>query len=142
MKNHQDKQAHRAAPHSARALWRLGLLGAAAAAVLAAAPLAASAQDVNAGKTAYAQCVACHSVDGTNGAGPTLKGLLGTKAGAVPGFRFSRAMKNSTIVWDAKTLDAYLANPQAAIPGNTMPYSGVADDKVREDLIAYIATLK
>jgi cytochrome c len=140
MKNHHDKPATRAAIPHTRALWGLGLLGTTV--MLAAAPLTASAQDVNAGKTAYAQCVACHSVDGTNGAGPTLKGLLGTKAGAVPGFRFSRAMKNSAIVWDAKTLDAYLANPQAAIPGNTMPYSGVADSKVRADLIAYIATLK
>ena len=60
----------------------------------------------------------------------------------MPGFRFSRAMKNSGVVWDAKTLDAYIANPQAAIPGNVMPYSGLTDAKRRVDLVAYLQTLK
>ena len=107
-----------------------------AAGLAALAANAAWAQDVAAGKTAFAQCVACHSIDGTNGAGPSLKGIVGTKAGDFPGFRFSRAMKNSTIVWDAKTLDAYIANPQTAIPGNVMPFSGIADAKQRADLVA------
>ena len=51
-------------------------------------------------------------------------------------------MKKSTVVWDAKTLDAYVANPQAVIPGNTMPFSGIADAKQRADLVAYLLTLK
>lgn len=103
---------------------------------------AAHAQDVAAGKTGFAQCAACHAIDGTNGAGPSLKGVIGRKVGSEPGFRFSRAMKGVTYSWDAKTLDAYLANPQAAIPGNVMPFSGVADSKARADLVAYLATLK
>ncbi len=103
---------------------------------------ASMAQDVAAGKTGFAQCAACHSVDGTNGAGPSLKGVIGRKAGSFPGFRYSRAMKAVPYSWDAKTLDAYIAEPQKAIPGNTMPFSGVADAKARADLIAYIATLK
>ena len=117
-----------------------------AALLMAAAAIAlagtAQAQDVNVGKAAFAQCAACHSIDGSNGVGPSLKGIDGRKAGAFPGFRFSRAMKNAKRTWDSKTLDAYLADPQKAIPGNVMPFSGVADAKQRADLIAYLHTLK
>jgi cytochrome c len=114
----------------------------AASGVLALATAGAYAQDATAGKAVFAQCVACHSVDGSNGAGPTLKGIVGSKSGEVDGFRFSRAMKNAGINWDAKTLDAYIANPQATIPGNVMPFSGLLDAKQRADLIAYLLTLK
>jgi cytochrome c len=100
------------------------------------------AQDGVAGKKVFAQCSVCHSTDGTNGVGPTLQGIVGSKAGAVPGFRFSRAMKGSNIVWDDESLDAYLTEPQKAIPGNVMPFSGLADAKERADLIAYLRTLQ
>jgi cytochrome c len=102
----------------------------------------AIAQDAVAGKKAFAQCSVCHSTDGTDGVGPTLQGIVGSKAGEVPGFRFSRAMKASNIMWDDKSLDAYLADPQKTIPGNVMPFSGLADAKERADLIAYLKTLK
>jgi cytochrome c len=102
----------------------------------------AIAQDADAGKKAFAQCSVCHSTDGTNGVGPTLQGIVGSKAGEVPGFRFSRAMKASNILWDDKSLDTYLADPQKTIPGNVMPFSGIADAKERADLIAYLKTLK
>ncbi len=101
------------------------------------------AQDAAAGKSAYQQqCSVCHSVDGSNGVGPSLKGIVGSKSGEIPGFRFSRAMKGANIVWDAKTLDAYLTDPQKAVPGNQMPFSGMTDAKQRADVIAYLATLK
>ena len=103
---------------------------------------AAQAQDAAAGKTAFAQCSACHSVDGSNGVGPSLQGVLGRKAGSFPGFRFSRAMKNAGFNWDEKMLSAYLADPQKALPGNVMPFSGVADEKQRADIVAFLATLK
>lgn len=102
----------------------------------------ARAQDVAAGKTAFAQCSACHSVDGSNGAGPSLKGVVGRKAGTLAGFRFSRAMKRAGFVWDAAKLSSYLADPQKTVPGNLMPFSGVPDDKQRADLVAYLQTLK
>jgi cytochrome c len=101
----------------------------------------AQAQDANAGKQVFAQCVACHSTDGSNGLGPSLKGIVGRKAGTFAGFRYSRAMKNAAVVWDEKTIDAYLANPQAVIPGNVMPFSGLPDAKQRADLVAYLKTL-
>jgi cytochrome c len=102
----------------------------------------AAAQDAVASKQVFAQCSACHSIDGTNGVGPTLKGIVGSKAGEVPGFRFSRAMKGSNVTWDDKTLDAFVADPQKVIPGNVMPFSGVADAKERAEIIAYLKTLK
>ena len=102
----------------------------------------AHAQDAAAGKAVFAQCTACHSVDGSNGAGPSLKGVVGRKVGSLEGFRYSRAMKNTAYAWDAKTLDAYLTDPASAIAGNVMPFSGIPDAKQRADLIAYLATLK
>ena len=102
----------------------------------------ALAQDAAAGKAAFAQCVACHSIDGSNGAGPSLKGIDGRSTGSLEGFRFSRAMKSAGYAWDAKSLDAYIADPQKAIPGNVMPFSGLPDAKQRADLIAYLKTLK
>jgi cytochrome c len=100
------------------------------------------AQDAAAGKQVFAQCIACHSVDGKAGVGPTLQGVLGRKAGEFPGFHYSRAMKSAGITWNVKTLNAYIADPQKAVPGNVMPFSGVADAKQRADLIAYLGTLR
>jgi len=51
-------------------------------------------------------------------------------------------MKRAKLTWDEKTLDAYIANPQAVVPGNLMPFSGIADARQRADLIAYLKTLK
>lgn len=101
-----------------------------------------SAQDAAAGKQLFTQCSVCHSVDGSNGVGPTLKGIAGSKAGEVPGFRFSRAMKGANIAWDDKTLNDFIADPQKVIPGNVMPFSGIGDAKQRADLVAYLQTLK
>jgi len=104
---------------------------------------AASAQDIAAGKDIFQQqCSACHSVDGSNGVGPTLKGITGSKSGEIPGFRFSQAMKSANLTWDAKTLDAYLADTQKVVPGNQMPFPGIRDPKQRADVIAYLGTLK
>ena len=102
----------------------------------------AVAQDAAAGKALFTQCAVCHSIDGTNAVGPSLNSIVGRKAGTADGFRYSRAMKNSGAVWDDKTLDAYLADPQKLIPGNVMPFSGMADPKQRADVIAYLQTLK
>ena len=103
---------------------------------------AALAQDATAGKVAFAQCSACHSVEGSNGVGPSLQGVVGRKAGSFAGFRYSRAMKAAATTWDAASLEAYIADPQKAIPGNAMPFAGVPDAKERADIVAYLATLK
>ncbi|UPJ48537.1 cytochrome c family protein [Bradyrhizobium sp. 200] len=114
-------------------------------AVLMLAGLVASpgyAQDAEHGKSVFGACAACHATDHANRVGPGLEGIIGRKAGTVPGFRYSNAMKNSGIVWDDKWLNAYLESPQKAVPGNRMPYPGLKDATDRADLVAYLATLK
>jgi cytochrome c len=102
----------------------------------------AGAQDAAAGKRVFEQCAACHSIDGSNGVGPSLKGVVGRKSGSSPGFHYSSAMKKAGIVWDDHVLNDYVADPQKALPGNVMPYSGIADAKQRKDLVAYLKTLR
>lgn len=103
-------------------------------------PLAAAAQaapDTRAGEQVYARCVACHAL-AYDRVGPRHCGLLGRRAGSVPGFAYSNAMKNSGLTWDEKTLDRFLAGPMKVVPGTTMTYDGVPDAKERSDLIAYL----
>lgn len=100
------------------------------------------AQDADHGKSVFAACAACHAPDHAIRVGPGLEGIVGRKAGTVPGFRYSNAMKNSGIVWDDKSLNAYLEAPQKAVPGNRMPYPGLKDATDRADLVGYLATLK
>ncbi|SDJ67133.1 cytochrome c [Bradyrhizobium sp. Rc2d] len=100
------------------------------------------AQDAEHGKTIFNACATCHATDQADRVGPGLQGIIGRKAGAVPGFRYSNAMKKSDIVWDAKILDAYLESPQKVVPGNRMPYAGLKNPTDRADLVAYLATLK
>jgi len=100
---------------------------------------AASAQDMAAGKAAFAKCKACHSLEpGKNVIGPSLHGLFGRKAGTVPNFNYSSANKGSGIVWNEDTLFHYLENPQKAIPGTKMVFPGIKRDQERRDLIAYL----
>jgi cytochrome c len=91
---------------------------------------------------AFMQCRSCHSVEpGKNGIGPTLAGIVGTKAGDVPGFAFSPALKQSGITWDRATLDQWLAGPMQMVPGTRMVIS-VPDPVKRKDIIDYLETLK
>jgi cytochrome c2 len=102
--------------------------------------LAEAAADVEKGKAVFEQCAPCHSLDGSGDFdGPTLKGIIGRKAGALEDYRYSAAMKRSGVTWDAATLDQYIADPQAFIPGNRMAFAGIADKSERDDLIAYLA---
>lgn len=105
--------------------------------VLAAAVSVQAAPDPSAGKQVYARCVACHAL-AYDRVGPRHCGLLGRRAGSVPGFLYSNAMKNSGLTWDERTLDRFLANPLKTVPGTAMTYDGIADPKERSDLIAYL----
>lgn len=106
--------------------------------------LPAMAADPGAGgKVFKIQCSACHGVlEGKKGVGPSLFQVVGRKAGTVPEFHYSEANKGSGLTWDEATLDRYLANPRAVVPGTTMPYAGLKNDTQRADLIAYLATVK
>ncbi len=102
----------------------------------------ARAQDVAAGRAAFANCSACHTTDGRPSVGPTLRGIGGRRAGRLPGFRYSRALRRTNIVWNAVTLDAWIAAPQELVPGNLMPFSGLPDAKTRSNLVAYLLSLQ
>jgi len=106
------------------------------------APLALSHAIAEAPPAAFAACSACHSADGANGVGPTLKGVYGRKSGTASGFTYSRAMRSAGLTWDEKSLDSFLADPQKAVPGNHMPFPGVPDAKQRADVIDYLKTVK
>lgn len=93
--------------------------------------------DPKAGEAIYARCMACHSLT-YNRTGPMHCGLFGRRAGTVPGFQYSEAMKHSGIVWNEKTLNEFLANPLKRVPGTAMGYAGIPDKKERRDLIAYL----
>jgi len=100
------------------------------------------AGEIEKGRQVFALCSVCHAVTAENKTGPGLLRIIGRKAGTGPGFRYSRAMKHAKIVWDANTLDAYLADPQGTVPGNVMPFPGLPNDQQRKDLVAYLQTLK
>jgi cytochrome c len=107
------------------------------AALVAAGP--AFAQDAARGGKLFEECRACHALErGTQSVGPDLHGVFGRKAGTLEEFRYSPALKRSGITWDAKTLDTYIADPQAAIPQNRMPYAGMPTQQDRADLIRYL----
>jgi len=100
------------------------------------------AGEVDAGRRIFAACSVCHDTGPANKVGPTLLGIVGRKAGTAPGFRYSRAMKRSKIVWHEDALSAYLADPQETVPGNAMAFPGIPDQGQRMALIAYLKTLK
>ncbi len=89
------------------------------------------------GEDIYSRCLACHAL-AYDRTGPRHCGLIGRKAGSVPGFSYSDAMKRSEIVWNARTLDRFLADPMKVVPGTAMGYAGIADRQERADLIAYL----
>lgn len=90
------------------------------------------------GEQIYARCAACHAIEG-NRTGPQHCGLFGRRAGTAPGFdTYSKAMRDSNIVWNERSLDTFLQAPTQALPGTTMGYAGVQDARERADLIAWL----
>jgi cytochrome c len=89
-------------------------------------------------------CRECHSfLKDDNRLGPSLYGVVGRKAGAEPGYGYTQSLKDSGVNWDEATLDKWIADPGAVIPGNGMspPYSGLTDPAIRQRIIAYLKTL-
>lgn len=108
-------------------------------AVLFLSPKPGEAADAAAGQAIFNRCKICHSLDaGKNIVGPSLHGIFGRKAGTADGFTYSAAMKDSGIVWDDETLEKYLRDPKAVVPGGKMAFPGLKDDKQIADVIAYL----
>jgi cytochrome c len=101
----------------------------------------AIAADAVRGEEIYgSRCIACHSPD-ANRVGPMHRGVVGRTAGSVPDFNYSKALRDSGVVWDGRALDRWLADPQAFIPGQRMNVK-VSDPADRADLIAFLKTLQ
>lgn len=113
---------------------------AAAASITAAAGPGQQAPDVLRGEQLYGRCMGCHA-PAYDSVGPRHCGLFGRRAGSLPGYAFSAAMKAQPWVWNAATLERFLAAPLAAVPGTSMTYDGIADARERRDLIAYLRAL-
>ena len=106
---------------------------------------AAQAQNAEAGRTVYNQCRACHTIEagGRNGVGPNLHAVVGRRAGAVEGFRYSAPMRTAAeggLTWTPENLDRYLTNPKDLVPGGSMAFAGLRNEQQRKDLIAWLAT--
>lgn len=99
----------------------------------------ASAGDAARGERLWRKCASCHTYDanGGNRAGPRLHGVFGRIAGSVPGYHYSEALKKSGIVWNDTTLDAYIKDAEAFVPGTKM-YGGLSQDADRDDLLAFL----
>ena len=98
---------------------------------------AARAADAERGGALYeARCGACHSLD-AHRVGPMHRGVFGRRAGSAPGYEYSPALKGADMVWDAASINVWLKNPEALVPGQRMGYS-VADAIDRDDLVAFL----
>ncbi len=114
--------------------------------LLLSAALAAAQQPVRAagdparGAKLFKRCRACHSVvEGRNKIGPSLYGVLGRKAGSLPNYPYSQALRSAGWVWTKEMLDKWIAGPKAVLPGTKMIFPGLPDPQDRADVIAFLA---
>lgn len=88
-------------------------------------------------------CAVCHTTEeGKNKVGPSLRGIVGEHAASVSGYAYSDALKKADKTWDDQTLDAYLANPGAAVPGTKMVFLGLKSADDRQNVIAFLESQK
>lgn len=101
----------------------------------------ALAQDVAAGKTSFAKCLACHAIGegAKNKVGPELNGLDGRKSGTAEGYSYTEANKNSGITWNEAQFKEYIKDPKAKIPGTKMAFAGIKSENEINNLWAFIS---
>ena len=103
--------------------------------------LVAGGADIEHGEKVFLACAACHT-EKPDAVGPSLKGIFGRKSAAIGEFRYSGPMRRANLTWDEANLREYIADPQAKVRGNRMPFGGLHDQNDVDDLIAYLKTLK
>ena len=119
---------------------RIGFASLAAAlfAMLATSPVLAEGDPAK-GEKVFRKCKACHVVnEEKNRVGPHLVAIIGRSAGAVEGFKYSKAMKESGITWTEENLSAYLSDPRGFIKGNRMAFAGLKKEVEIVNVIAYL----
>lgn len=95
------------------------------------------------GKVVFAKCAACHSIKpGENRIGPSLAGIVGRQVATAPKFNYSPAMKKMNFKWDDARLHQYMISPMKYVPGNRMAFAGIPNPTDRDNVIAYLDTLK
>jgi cytochrome c len=120
------------------------LAGATAGALIGLGPSALAADASHGQQLFRTQCGVCHQGgegDGDGGAGPSLRGVVGRKVGGDAGFGYTQVLSDSKENWTSDNLSTFLADPNKAKPGTSMPIS-VKNDTDRADLVAYLASLK
>ena len=120
--------------------WTFWIAGPWASIAALAATAPALAADAEHGKELYQACIACHS-EKPEAIGPSLKGVVGRKSAALEDYRYSAPMRRANLTWDDANLKAYIADPQATVKGNRMPFGGVREAKDVDDIVAYLKTL-
>ena len=102
----------------------------------------AVAGDPGKGKKVFNKCKACHQISKKkNKVGPHLVDLMGRTAGSVDGYKYSKAMKTSGIVWDENSLDLFLEKPKKFLKGTKMAFVGLKKKTDRDDVVAYLKLL-
>jgi cytochrome c len=112
-------------------------------AILATLPAPYRTADLYDGQAKFAACKSCHTVARGAGAayGPNLWGVFGRRSGTAPGYVYSKDLTRLGVTWTPETLDAWIANPRAIVPGTKMAYAGLEDPRDRIDVVAYLKTV-
>ncbi|MEM1314711.1 MAG: cytochrome c family protein [Pseudomonadota bacterium] len=102
-------------------------------------PTLMASVDASRGERVFAKCKACHKVDGTDGTGPHLNGVVGRAIGGVAGFGYSGALEaTGQADWTPENLYAFLENPKGWAPGTSMGFAGIRKPEDRAALIAWL----
>lgn len=113
--------------------------------VLTALPMVASADPqaarIESGRRLFQRCASCHTVGpgAVNGFGPQLNGIVGRKAGSAVGYAYSPALRASRIVWDERTLAAFIRDSDKVVPGNKMRFFSFMSEKQALEIVAFMA---
>ncbi len=100
-----------------------------------------TAADAEHGKVLFQGCIACHN-ERPDALGPSLRGVYNRKSAALDDFRYSNPMMRANLVWNDENLRAYIADPQARVKGNRMPFGGLTSGKDVDDIVAYLKGYK